>query len=267
LLLFIFNTAFAQDKKYVYRDSSLIQDEQEVAPPVEDESIEIVPMEDHTAEKKYIDGTPDTVLYKNRLKLPADSILQWKNAKDFQYAKNLDSLLKEKKNTEKKKADVDQGPGFLDRFFSSSFLKIILWLLAICFILFILYRLFLTQGVFRRETRTKKPDMPEVEEEIISGETDFDAMIRQAIQQNNYRQAVRYQYLKTLHKLAGKNFIELAPDKTNYQYVREIKNVDLQSGFAGLTLNYEYVWYGEFEIDRNIYQKLEPGFTGLNQKV
>ena len=67
--------------------------------------------------------------------------------------------------------------------------------------------------------------------------------------------------------LAGKKFIEMAPDKTNFQYVQEIGNRDYQNEFASLTLNYEYVWYGEFAIDKNVYQKIETNFNGLNKKL
>lgn len=68
------------------------------------------------------------------------------------------------------------------------------------FIFFILYKLFLAEGVFKKESRAAKQQTPEVEEEVISSESDFDNLINQALQANNYRQAVRYQYLKTLHK-------------------------------------------------------------------
>ncbi|MFZ1306638.1 MAG: DUF4129 domain-containing protein, partial [Ferruginibacter sp.] len=106
-----------------------------------------------------------------------------------------------------------------------------------------------------------------VEEEIITKESDFDALIRQSLQSGNYRHAVRYQYLRTLHLLAEKNMVQLAPDKTNFQYVSEIANRNHQQPFASLTLNYEYVWYGEFEIDKNIYDKIESNFRGFNQKI
>jgi Domain of unknown function (DUF4129) len=129
-----------------------------------------------------------------------------------------------------------------------------------------LYRLFLAEGAFKRKPKSAKAEA-EVEEEIITNESNFDALIRQALQGGNYRQAVRYQYLRTLHLLAEKNMVQLAPDKTNFQYVSEIANRSHQQPFASLTLNYEYVWYGEFEIDKNIYDKIESGFKGFNQKI
>jgi hypothetical protein len=140
-------------------------------------------------------------------------------------------------------------------------------MLAACFVLFILYKLFLTEGAFRKKTTSLKNTSPEVEEEVITSESDFERLIRLALQSSNYRLAVRYQYLQTLHKLAAKNLIELAADKTNNNYVREITNKNYQNDFAALTLNYEYVWYGEFAIEENIYRRLETGFSQFNSKL
>jgi hypothetical protein len=209
----------------------------------------------------------DTSLYFHSLNIPVDSIQHWKDLKEFAYAKYLDSLLRARQEKEAKQVSEPSGPGLIDAFLGSSFLRILLWVLGIAFILFVLYRLFLADGVFRRASKTIKQTTPEVEEEVITAESDFNNLINQSIQNGNYRQAVRYQYLKTLHKLADKNWVELAKDKTNFQYVSEIKNPAFQNEFASLTLNYEYVWYGEFAIDKSIYQKIETGFTGLNQKI
>ena len=113
----------------------------------------------------------------------------------------------------------------------------------------------------------------EVTEEEVTGESDFDTLIRQSAAKGNYRLAIRYQYLKLLHRLADKHFIEMAADKTNYQYVRELSsrgpavNQQFQNDFASLTLNYEYVWYGEFGVDDVIYNRIARGFNDFNQKI
>jgi hypothetical protein len=49
--------------------------------------------------------------------------------------------------------------------------------------------------------------------------------------------------------------------------VQEIANHNHRQDFAALTLNYEYVWYGEFDIEKDIYQKIENGFINLNRKL
>ena len=247
LLLLPFLPVAQAQQKFVYEDTALLQkDEQDVR---------IVQAPNDDAAPEYEDETLDTSLYKNNLNLPFDSIRNWKNLKEYAYTKYLDSLLKNKKKPEAKQTSRPPGSGIFTNLLNSSLMRVLLWTLVICFVLFIIYRLFLADGVFQRKSRSKKEEA-EVEEELITPESDFDALIRQALQSGNYRQAVRYQYLRTLHLLAGKQFIELAPDKTNYQYVREITNRGHQNDFAALTLNYEYVWYGEFDIEKNIYQKL-----------
>jgi hypothetical protein len=272
IMLMIFFVAAQAQKKIIYEDTSLLQkDEPVISAPTEDfnadDSIAYkIPVEEDVKDEP--ETTLDTTLYKNYLNFPYDSVKKWRNQKEYGYTKYLDSLLKAlNKEEEKKQREPPEPPGFFSRLLGSGIVGFLLWAFVIFFIGFILYRLFLSEGGFRRRSKSMKDTLPGVEEEIITNESDFDALIRQALQNSNYRQAIRYQYLRTLHLLAAKNLVALAPDKTNYQYVTEIANRDLQQAFAGLTLNYEYVWYGEFEIDKEIYDKIETGFRQLNQKL
>jgi hypothetical protein len=268
LLLMTFLSAAQAQEKVIYEDTSLLQKEEQVTAPVEVVTDEEVPAESKVdAVVPYEEEKADTGLYRNDLQLSYDSIKNWRNLKEYAYTKYLDSLLKNKKKAEAKTTRGPSGGGLLNSLLSSGFVSVLLWALAISFVFFIIYRLFLADGVFQRRSRSAKNAEAEVEEELITRESDFDALIRTALQNSNYRQAVRYQYLRTLHILAGKNFIDLAPDKTNFQYVREIANRSHQNDFASLTLNYEYVWYGEFDIGKDIYQKIETNFTSLNQKL
>jgi hypothetical protein len=272
-----FTAAQAQEKKYIYKDSTLEQAEELYAPPSVNEVIQ-APVEEtvteEVEEKKEI--IIDTALNYNKLNISPDSVEQWKNLQAFGYVKYLDSLLKAKKENAKKKDKQEEsnysppsgnGVSWLDGVLSSGGLQIFLWVLAIAFVLFILYKLFLTEGAFRKTPKSIKENTPYAEEEVITSDSDFEILIKQAVQTGNYRLAVRYQYLQTLHKLADKNLVELAADKTNYQYVREITNQNYQQDFAALTLNYEYVWYGEFNIDVIIYKRMENNFSQFNSKL
>jgi hypothetical protein len=273
-----FTAAQAQDKKYIYQDSTLDQAEELYAPPSTNEVIQ-TPVEEVVTEEVKEETKEiviDTALKYTGLDISHDSVAQWKNLQAFAYVKYLDSLLKAKKENAKKKEKKDEGRyiptsgnggSWLNSFLSSGRLQIFLWAFAITFVLFILYKLFLTEGVFRKTPKSLKINEPNAAEEIINSESNFETLIKQAAQTGNYRLAVRYQYLQTLHKLADKNLLELATDKTNYQYVREITNQNYQQDFAALTLNYEYVWYGEFNIDVIIYKRMENSFLQFNSKL
>ncbi len=90
---------------------------------------------------------------------------------------------------------------------------------------------------------------------------DFDALIAEALAQKDYRKVVRLYYLQTLKALSDKNLIEFQPDKTNADYMRELKKSDLKPVFARLTYVYEYVWYGQFEIDENNFSAASKAFN------
>jgi len=244
----------AQQKNDVYQDTVVIDTAYTTA------DIEVAP-----TDTIYV----DTTLYYNRLTISPDSIENWKNLNEFAYVKHLDSLLKAKQaaDTMKEKEIASSGPGWFENLLSSGGFQLMLWILAVLFILFILYKLFLTEGAFRKNSKNLNSLEPQAEEEIINEQSDFEQLIKQAFQKDNYRLAVRYHYLKTIHKLADKNLISLAADKTNYQYVREISNPNYQNDFAALTLKYEYVWYGEFAIDESIYKRMEPDFLQFNNKL
>lgn len=269
LLLLLFVPDVRAQKKYIYQDSTLLQKEE--PHPVADSAVEIIQKQVEATDEIAIDEViekPDTVLYANVLSISADSIRHWKELKDYAYIKYIDSLLKAEKKKKLKEPDYQpSGSGILNGILNSGFIKFLLWAFAIGFVLFIIYRLFLAEGFFLRKSKSMNNEGTEVEEELITHDSNFDVLIKQALQNNNYRQAVRYQYLRTLHTLAAKGFVEMAPDKTNFQYVSEIKNRDYQNDFASVTLNYEYVWYGEFAIEQDIYRKIETGFINLNKKL
>jgi hypothetical protein len=267
LLLALFMDARAR-QKFVYEDTALLLKDEPVSAPAVDARIIETGTAGNTDETVvYEEEELDTTLYKNNLYLPFDSVKSWKNLKDYAYARYLDSLLQNKKQEVQQPVQRKSQQGILNRLLGSGFISALLWILAIAFVLFIIYRLFLAEGVFQRRSKAAIATDAGVEEELITRESDFDALIRQALQNGNFRQAVRYQYLRTLHSLANRNFIELSPDKTNFQYVQEIANHNHRQDFAALTLNYEYVWYGEFDIEKDIYQKIENGFINLNRKL
>lgn len=273
-------------KEYVYVDTP--EEAQKTIPLTFDTGTAVVqaPVEDVYDEEEQVQDTieVDTTVYRWQLAVAKDTIAKWKKMKQFDYVDKLDSLLKaakdKKKKEEKKQAKKqrdtkggrsdDSGSssssGGLNSVFASSGLQVVLWVLAAAFVLFVIYKLFVTGSPLQRRQKTVT-QVPQAAEEIITPESDFDRMIREALQKNNYRLAIRYHYLQTLHTLAQKNYVQLAADKTNYNYVHEIADFNKQNEFAALTLNYEYVWYGEFVIDEMVYQKLKPAFVAFNSKI
>ncbi|RAJ15640.1 hypothetical protein [Arenibacter echinorum] len=93
---------------------------------------------------------------------------------------------------------------------------------------------------------------------------DLDALISDAIQQRNYRLAIRYQYLKVLKTLSQHQIIEWHYEKTNQDYEKEIKVPKIRLLFKDVSYLYDHIWYGEQEIDDQKYHAAQMKFVNLN---
>ena len=95
---------------------------------------------------------------------------------------------------------------------------------------------------------------------------DIHALIKHAENENNYRLAIRYYYLLVLKTLSLRNHIKFEDDKTNNEYLNEIKSKSFSKDFAYISYLYNYIWYGEFPLNINKYNKAKSNFYSfLNQ--
>lgn len=94
-------------------------------------------------------------------------------------------------------------------------------------------------------------------------EIDFDTELDKAINQQNYRLAVRMLYLKCLKQLSDSQLIDWQPDKTNSIYINELVNPEQRDSFKLLTRQFEYIWYGEFTIDLPAFNNIHSLFRNF----
>ena len=95
----------------------------------------------------------------------------------------------------------------------------------------------------------------------------FDLEIDKAVEQRNYRLAVRLLYLKCLKQLSDIDLIKWEIDKTNVAYIYELKNPVQQSTFTALTRQFEYIWYGNFAVDQQQYGSISQLFQNFNKQL
>lgn len=259
ILLFVFNTScFAQDS--TTGDST-------VSTEVEDSLATKYTIGDDTAVVKMDVGSND------------DSILKWKSNPAFAYMAYLDSLLRKKhrdirsdtfdlnKSNGKHSRRISTASSDSNSMLNSTPVKAFFWLIAIFFIGFILYRLFIKGGLFAKENTKYNKEMPGEEPEELSEYSAYNDLIYDAESKSDFNQAIRYLYLQSLKKLSDRELILFSPDKTNNSYVRALSGSAYQQDFALLTHNYEYVWYGKFLIDKSRYLQIKEHFISFNKKV
>ena len=208
----------------------------------------------------------DTILTIRSISIPDDTIRQWKNKKEYGYIKKLDSLLK---IPPEKETPPDNfrfpSASLLDAIFNGTLFKLILWLLTAFFVVAVLFQFFKNKGLFKRQFTkvVEAEDLPAEEDKL---DKNFDDLIHQNHKLGDYRMALRYQFLKTLQLLRDHNHVEYAADKTNSQYARELP-AHWRNDFAKLILNYEYVWYGNFIINKEQYEPLQALYITFQKKI
>jgi len=98
-------------------------------------------------------------------------------------------------------------------------------------------------------------------------ELDFPSLIERALENKEYRYAVRLQYLQLLKNLTLKGIIIWKPGKTNREYLRELYNKPVYASFLRINRIFEYVWYGEIVIDKEGYSSVVNQIEQCNKIV
>ena len=98
-------------------------------------------------------------------------------------------------------------------------------------------------------------------------EIDYDKELQRLVSDGKFRLAVRLLYLRALKKLSDAQIIQWQPDKTNYNYLTEINKPELKRDFSDLTLQFDYIWYGDFPIDANKFEPIKQSFNQFNSQI
>jgi hypothetical protein len=121
---------------------------------------------------------------------------------------------------------------------------IVLFLIALFSVLFFLYRK--RPELFMRSKKTAVQPY-ETEEENIH-KIDFDREISNALNNGDFRLAIRMVYLHTLRLLSDGKLIDWQIHKTPTEYLYEIRNREIKLPFRELTVHFLQVRYGNYEV-------------------
>jgi hypothetical protein len=136
--------------------------------------------------------------------------------------------------------------------------------LAVVAIVFGIYKSEI-KGLFLSNKNKNKLNVSEYLEDIHT--IDYEKMIEEAIANKNFRYAIRLNYLRSLKFLSDKEIINWKIDKTNREFLREIKLNSLKSKFEKITTDFESIWYGGFEIDQTAYMHLQNYYSDFNSTL
>lgn len=160
--------------------------------------------------------------------------------------------------------------GDIDPNKTERYTRIIIWSISILIFGFVVYQLIRIilnkKGNYFFSKKNKNISIPahDLEENIY--EINFEERIATFENQEKYRLAIRYQFLSVLKFLTDTKQIHWNPEKTNQDYSLELKDNQQKQEFDELVYLFDYIWYGEFEIDKTAYNYFKQKFENFKIK-
>lgn len=140
--------------------------------------------------------------------------------------------------------------------FSNSSLKIIGFVFLFGLVIFIIYSLIKNRDTFKKEDKSDRSFRDLNPESIRKSE--LEELLEKYTNEENYRECIRIYFTFILKEIIRNGWIKWKKEKTNFDYILEMKKNPDSPRFEESVRIYDLVWYGEYKITKEIYLSLQP---------
>jgi hypothetical protein len=167
-----------------------------------------------------------------------------------------------------KKKERPKDPLEMPKFnFNPMAVKVVVVTLVIIALVFLLWKIF-GNAKFLKNKKIKGGEFSFLDEaEDNLKESDLERFLREALEKKQYKVAVRIYYLMSIKELMQQNFIVWKKNKTNFEYLTEMRERKEFEHFRSLTRAFEIVWYGDVEIEEKEFGILSPSFSSFINSI
>ncbi len=152
-------------------------------------------------------------------------------------------------------------------FFTSPMARILAIIMVTVTLVYLIVRLALYR-IPNRKLSGNQIDVSHLENHYeIPPESDLEELIHKAIATNNFNLAIRLLYISIIFQLNTNAWIHWKKDKTNHDYLLEMRHRTAYSGFQHLTMVYETIWYGDNSISIEEFQTLQISFMQFRSSI
>jgi len=195
---------------------------------------------------------PDTIQLRE---VPGNVVDSMKKDGAFWYA---DHVFKKKEIREREFKERRPGSPWLN--------MMTLVIIVVIFFIILLWFLFKNNIISRSKTISDKTVEEEESAENIF-DINYQLEIEKAIKAENYRLAIRLMFLRLLKNLSQKNIIQYKQERTNFDYLSQLYTTSYYKEFFRLTRNYEYTWYGKFDVNTETFGIIKNEFENFDRKL
>lgn len=218
-----------------------------------EDSVVTLPMQDSDTSAFAVINEKDVIV---KRQVPSKKVDSLKADEDYWYANMVPERKKEAPGKKQARGKT---------LFQESWFRDLLWLIVLsCFIGVVIWYLYSSNILLFR--RKAKPILAEGGDEDLTDDIfalRYDAEISRAESAKNFRLAVRLWYLRILKELADNHRIDYRHERTNSDYVSQLYNTPYYRDFFRLTRNFEYTWYGQFDLSADAYEMMRTDFSNF----
>jgi hypothetical protein len=163
-----------------------------------------------------------------------------------------------------KPPELDPNKKYPEPFYLQNWFRTLLWIVIVGAFIAVLIWFLIASDVklFRRKAAVlQSPEDIAINEDIFS--INYEQELEKAIADQNYRLGVRLMYLHILRLFSEKNIIQYKIERTNSDYLLQLYNTSYYKDFFRLTRNFEYVWYGKFDISSAAFEMIRQDHTKI----
>lgn len=161
--------------------------------------------------------------------------------------------------------DTPKGPNVDGPNISSGFWKILGIILLVVALAILIYYL-----IKNHNPQVKTIPFEALAEDLNPAEipkTELELRLEEATVQGNYKECVRIYFLFAMKELIRRRWIFWKKEKTNMHYIIEVQGRPIARNFEQIVSIYDLVWYGDYTIDAQSYQEIEPQLKNAFQTI
>jgi len=230
------------------------------------------------SEVKAQDALPKDEYYNGKIEQRSFNTEEWKSlTKDLDYSEDgakKESSTHRRANTTGERGEDEEDEerrtsGKMSPFWAAVF-KWTIVAIAIGIVAALLYNVLGGGSIFAPRGKKVNAENEAISIETIEAnihESDLDRHIREALEQRNFTLAIRLYYLAVIKELSLGKLIKWKRDKTNRDYLREMRKTTLFNPYRDATRIFERVFYGNATIQEQDFNILKPRFVDLLNKI
>ncbi|HTB25887.1 MAG TPA: DUF4129 domain-containing protein [Puia sp.] len=157
-------------------------------------------------------------------------------------------------------------PGIFTKLFGSRLFQWIIFILFAGIFLYGIYQL-AKENNLRWLKRRSIQNNSSKEVSVFNEETDYDVLIHKYQLEENYRLAVRFMYLRLIRTIRDRGNIQIRDSSTNAEIAHAFATHPGGDDFRYLATAYEYIYYGEFIPQKDLFNRLKNRFEDFQQTL